>query len=172
MLLYQRDRLVGFALAHNAPLVEGRVREELRVLKLARRRRIASRGARAGGRGFRAARGDTARRAAHAGRVSWSVPAFDRAWGARSLDRSTNVTDRLRGETSRPRARPLQLGDLSPSHPPTRESHAFPPRSDSRRAAVPPRDRCLRAARSDRPGCRHAAGTDPGPRARTKIFST
>src|SRR5678810_544322 len=34
-LLYQRDHLVGFALAHNAPLVEGRVREELRVLKLA-----------------------------------------------------------------------------------------------------------------------------------------
>ena len=34
-LLYQHDRLVGFALAHNAPLVEGRVREELRVLKLA-----------------------------------------------------------------------------------------------------------------------------------------
>jgi GNAT superfamily N-acetyltransferase len=35
VLLYDDDRLVGFALAHTAPLVEGRVREELRVLKLA-----------------------------------------------------------------------------------------------------------------------------------------
>jgi GNAT superfamily N-acetyltransferase len=34
VLLYDRDRLVGFALAHTAPLVEGRVREELRILKL------------------------------------------------------------------------------------------------------------------------------------------
>jgi hypothetical protein len=34
LLLYERDRLVGFALAHTAPLVEGRAREELRVLKL------------------------------------------------------------------------------------------------------------------------------------------
>lgn len=34
VLLYQRDSLVGFALAHTAPLVEGRSREELRVLKL------------------------------------------------------------------------------------------------------------------------------------------
>jgi GNAT superfamily N-acetyltransferase len=34
VLLYQRDALVGFALAHTAPLVEGRSREELRVLKL------------------------------------------------------------------------------------------------------------------------------------------
>lgn len=34
VLLYDDDRLVGFALAHAAPLVEGRVREELRVLKL------------------------------------------------------------------------------------------------------------------------------------------
>ncbi len=35
VLLYDGDRLVGFALAHTAPLVEGRAREELRVLKLA-----------------------------------------------------------------------------------------------------------------------------------------
>src|SRR4051794_22303745 len=34
VLLYEGDRLVGFALAHTAPLVEGRSREELRVLKL------------------------------------------------------------------------------------------------------------------------------------------
>ena len=34
VLLYDGDRLVGFALAHSAPLVEGRAREELRVLKL------------------------------------------------------------------------------------------------------------------------------------------
>ena len=34
VLLHQRDELVGFALCHTAPLVEGRVREELRVLKL------------------------------------------------------------------------------------------------------------------------------------------
>ncbi len=34
VLLYDQDKLVGFALAHTAPLVEGRVREELRVLKL------------------------------------------------------------------------------------------------------------------------------------------
>lgn len=34
VLLRERDRLVGFALCHTAPLVEGRVREELRVLKL------------------------------------------------------------------------------------------------------------------------------------------
>jgi GNAT superfamily N-acetyltransferase len=34
VLLYDDDRLVGFALAHTAPLVEGRAREELRVLKL------------------------------------------------------------------------------------------------------------------------------------------
>jgi ribosomal protein S18 acetylase RimI-like enzyme len=33
-LLFDRDRLVGYALAHTAPLVEGRAREELRVLKL------------------------------------------------------------------------------------------------------------------------------------------
>ena len=35
VLLHDRDELVGFALCHTAPLVEGRVREELRVLKLA-----------------------------------------------------------------------------------------------------------------------------------------
>jgi hypothetical protein len=35
VLLYAGDRLAGFALAHSAPLVEGRAREELRVLKLA-----------------------------------------------------------------------------------------------------------------------------------------
>jgi GNAT superfamily N-acetyltransferase len=34
VLLYEHDRLAGFALAHTAPLVEGRSREELRVLKL------------------------------------------------------------------------------------------------------------------------------------------
>ena len=34
VLLYDGDALVGFALAHTAPLVEGRAREELRVLKL------------------------------------------------------------------------------------------------------------------------------------------
>ena len=34
LLQYDRDRLVGFALAHTAPLVEGRTRDELRVLKL------------------------------------------------------------------------------------------------------------------------------------------
>jgi GNAT superfamily N-acetyltransferase len=34
VLLYDGDTLVGFALAHTAPLVEGRAREELRVLKL------------------------------------------------------------------------------------------------------------------------------------------
>jgi GNAT superfamily N-acetyltransferase len=35
LLLLKRDRLVGFALCHTAPLVEGRAREDLRVLKLA-----------------------------------------------------------------------------------------------------------------------------------------
>jgi GNAT superfamily N-acetyltransferase len=35
MLLMRRDELVGFALCHTAPLVEGRAREDLRVLKLA-----------------------------------------------------------------------------------------------------------------------------------------
>ena len=35
LLLYRKDRLVGFALNHTAPLVEGRAREDLRVLKLA-----------------------------------------------------------------------------------------------------------------------------------------
>ena len=34
VLLRERDELVGFALCHTVPLVEGRVREELRVLKL------------------------------------------------------------------------------------------------------------------------------------------
>ena len=34
VLLRERDRLVGYALCHTAPLVEGRVREELRVLKM------------------------------------------------------------------------------------------------------------------------------------------
>ena len=34
VLLHDHDELVGFALCHTAPLVEGRVREELRVLKL------------------------------------------------------------------------------------------------------------------------------------------
>lgn len=34
MLLRERDTLVGFALAHTVPLVEGRTRDELRVLKL------------------------------------------------------------------------------------------------------------------------------------------
>lgn len=35
LLLSRRDTLVGFALCHTVPLVEGRAREELRVLKLA-----------------------------------------------------------------------------------------------------------------------------------------
>jgi GNAT superfamily N-acetyltransferase len=35
VLLRERGRLLGFALCHTAPLVEGRVREEMRVLKLA-----------------------------------------------------------------------------------------------------------------------------------------
>ncbi|HEU5184575.1 MAG TPA: GNAT family N-acetyltransferase [Gemmatimonadaceae bacterium] len=34
VLLRERGRVVGFALCHTAPLVEGRVREEMRVLKL------------------------------------------------------------------------------------------------------------------------------------------
>jgi GNAT superfamily N-acetyltransferase len=34
LLFRDRDALVGFALAHTAPLVEGRTRDELRVLKL------------------------------------------------------------------------------------------------------------------------------------------
>jgi GNAT superfamily N-acetyltransferase len=34
LLVRERDQLVGFVLAHTAPLVEGRIREELRVLKL------------------------------------------------------------------------------------------------------------------------------------------
>jgi GNAT superfamily N-acetyltransferase len=34
VLLHHGDRLIGFALAHTSPLVEGRTREELRVLKL------------------------------------------------------------------------------------------------------------------------------------------
>jgi GNAT superfamily N-acetyltransferase len=34
LLLYDDDALTGFALCHSAPLVEGRSREELRVLKL------------------------------------------------------------------------------------------------------------------------------------------
>ncbi|HTE44726.1 MAG TPA: GNAT family N-acetyltransferase [Gemmatimonadaceae bacterium] len=34
VLLYDGNRLAGFALAHTAPLVEGRAREEMRVLKL------------------------------------------------------------------------------------------------------------------------------------------
>jgi hypothetical protein len=34
VLLHQGTRLAGFALCHTVPLVEGRVREELRVLKL------------------------------------------------------------------------------------------------------------------------------------------
>jgi GNAT superfamily N-acetyltransferase len=34
LILSDRDRLVGYALTHTAPLVEGRVRDELRVLKL------------------------------------------------------------------------------------------------------------------------------------------
>jgi hypothetical protein len=34
LLLMKRDRLVGFALCHTAPLVEGRTREDLRVLKM------------------------------------------------------------------------------------------------------------------------------------------
>ncbi len=33
LLLYENDRLTGFALCHSVPLVEGRTREELRVLK-------------------------------------------------------------------------------------------------------------------------------------------
>jgi GNAT superfamily N-acetyltransferase len=35
VLMHEHDALVGFALCHTVPLVEGRVREELRVLKLA-----------------------------------------------------------------------------------------------------------------------------------------
>src|SRR4051812_1711683 len=35
LLLMKRDQLLGFALCHTAPLVEGRAREDLRVLKLA-----------------------------------------------------------------------------------------------------------------------------------------
>ena len=35
LLLSKKDKLVGFALCHTAPLVEGRPREDLRVLKLA-----------------------------------------------------------------------------------------------------------------------------------------
>jgi hypothetical protein len=34
LLLMRRDELVGFALCHTSPLVEGRAREDLRVLKM------------------------------------------------------------------------------------------------------------------------------------------
>jgi GNAT superfamily N-acetyltransferase len=37
LLLMKKDELLGFALCHTAPLVEGRAREDLRVLKLALR---------------------------------------------------------------------------------------------------------------------------------------
>ncbi|HEX7941591.1 MAG TPA: GNAT family N-acetyltransferase [Gemmatimonadaceae bacterium] len=45
MLLRENGRLVGFALCHTAPLVEGRMREETRVLKLALARRTLMRDA-------------------------------------------------------------------------------------------------------------------------------
>jgi hypothetical protein len=37
VMLFDGDKLVAFALCHSVPLVEGRVREELRVLKLVAR---------------------------------------------------------------------------------------------------------------------------------------
>jgi GNAT superfamily N-acetyltransferase len=40
VLQYSGDELTGFALCHTAPLVEGRAREELRVLKLALAREV------------------------------------------------------------------------------------------------------------------------------------
>jgi hypothetical protein len=40
VLHYSGDELTGFALCHTAPLVEGRAREELRVLKLALAREV------------------------------------------------------------------------------------------------------------------------------------
>ena len=43
VLLYHGDRIIGFALAHTSPLVEGRTREELRVLKLGAGGRVAVR---------------------------------------------------------------------------------------------------------------------------------
>lgn len=38
LMLFDRDDLVAFAVCHSVPLVEGRIREELRVLKLVARR--------------------------------------------------------------------------------------------------------------------------------------
>ena len=67
VLLYEGDELVGFALAHTAPLVEGRAREELRVLKLVLADESRLERSRARDRGFRAAERDAAGRAPHAG---------------------------------------------------------------------------------------------------------
>ena len=117
VLLYAGRRIVGFALAHTAPLVEGRTREELRVLKLVLADESRFDDLVHAHRGFRAAERDTPAGAARF-RASSSTPiGAHRAWRPCPMDGSADVARRIRREAAGARDRAVELGDLGPGSP-------------------------------------------------------
>ncbi len=90
ILFREGDKITGFALVHTVPLVEGRARDETRVLKLvlSKRAHLASAVATLGG--FREARRNAARGVQGADRVSRVVSAADRDGRARAVDGSAD----------------------------------------------------------------------------------
>ncbi len=104
--------ITGFVLCHTAPLVDGRVRDELRVLKL-----VASTLEDAAELVTQAAdyarrSGIARRRHPRADRAGCIVPCARGARCASALDRSTHDAARLRRACAATRSGSLQLGDL------------------------------------------------------------
>jgi GNAT superfamily N-acetyltransferase len=104
--------LAGFAICHSAPLVEGRVREELRVLKLAVAAPDAVPALAAAVCDF--ARRSGTRRAAfpRAGRLPVAVRRAAAAPRARAVDRPAHDARRAPGAARAGRGVALELGDL------------------------------------------------------------
>ena len=115
LLLRDGERLVGFALCHTVPLVEGRALDEMRVLKLVLASDEALPAAISGLTDL--ARRHHARRVAMRAQTEYlaRVPAADRGWRARAVDRSAHDARRTRGAARGAGADLEQLGDLSPT---------------------------------------------------------
>ena len=93
VLLLRRRPSVGFALAHTAPLVEGRVARGTAGVEAGAGGRIAIRGPVARGERSRAAQRNAPRLVARAGRIRVGLSPRDRARRARAVDRPADVAE-------------------------------------------------------------------------------
>ena len=111
--MYDGDTLEGFALCHSAPLVEGRTREELRVLKAVVRDESAF-DRMLGLLADLARRAETARVAIRLqGDYSSLFRHARRGWRTRALDRPADGAGGVRGAAAEVRRGAIELGDLN-----------------------------------------------------------